>query len=88
MPTFWIKIIKKTRFPHWGETLELDLDPEEMSEEGAVTVEVWDWDMVGRNDFLGKVRDTRQHKYIKLINLRFNVCGTPCDLNPGITSPR
>uniref|UniRef100_A0A4W6FP97 RAS protein activator like 1 n=1 Tax=Lates calcarifer TaxID=8187 RepID=A0A4W6FP97_LATCA len=48
-------IIKKTRFPHWGETLELELDPEELSEEGTVTVEVWDWDMVGKNDFLGKV---------------------------------
>ncbi|XP_033947474.1 rasGAP-activating-like protein 1 isoform X2 [Pseudochaenichthys georgianus] len=48
-------IIKKTRFPHWGETLELELDPEELREEGTVTVEVWDWDMVGRNDFLGKV---------------------------------
>uniref|UniRef100_A0A665X0I9 RAS protein activator like 1 n=1 Tax=Echeneis naucrates TaxID=173247 RepID=A0A665X0I9_ECHNA len=49
-------IIKKTRFPHWGETLELELDQEELSEEGTVTVEVWDWDMVGKNDFLGKVR--------------------------------
>uniref|UniRef100_A0A8C9WWS9 RAS protein activator like 1 n=1 Tax=Sander lucioperca TaxID=283035 RepID=A0A8C9WWS9_SANLU len=48
-------IIKKTRFPHWAETLELELDPEELSEEGTVTVEVWDWDMVGKNDFLGKV---------------------------------
>uniref|UniRef100_A0A671UPE4 RAS protein activator like 1 n=1 Tax=Sparus aurata TaxID=8175 RepID=A0A671UPE4_SPAAU len=48
-------IIKKTRFPHWGETLELELDPAELSEEGNVTVEVWDWDMVGKNDFLGKV---------------------------------
>ncbi|KAM9823372.1 rasGAP-activating-like protein 1 [Syngnathus typhle] len=48
-------IIKKTRFPHWGETLELDLDPQELSEEGTVIVEVWDWDMVGKNDFLGKV---------------------------------
>nr|XP_020446136.1 rasGAP-activating-like protein 1 isoform X2 [Monopterus albus]XP_020446137.1 rasGAP-activating-like protein 1 isoform X2 [Monopterus albus] len=48
-------IIKKTRFPHWGETLELELDPEEPIEEGSVTVEVWDWDMVGKNDFLGKV---------------------------------
>ncbi|KAA8592820.1 hypothetical protein FQN60_018275 [Etheostoma spectabile] len=33
-------IIKKTRFPHWAETLELELDPEELSEEGTVTVEV------------------------------------------------
>ncbi|XP_071765609.1 RAS protein activator like 1 isoform X1 [Centroberyx gerrardi] len=48
-------IIKKTRFPHWGETLELELDPEELSEEGTVTLEVWDWDMVGKNDFLGKM---------------------------------
>ncbi|XP_077418050.1 RAS protein activator like 1 [Vanacampus margaritifer] len=48
-------IIKKTRFPHWGETLELDLDPQQLSEEGTVIVEVWDWDMVGKNDFLGKV---------------------------------
>uniref|UniRef100_A0A665X020 RAS protein activator like 1 n=1 Tax=Echeneis naucrates TaxID=173247 RepID=A0A665X020_ECHNA len=48
-------IIKKTRFPHWGETLELELDQEELSEEGTVTVEVWDWDMVGKNDFLGKM---------------------------------
>ncbi|XP_034450922.1 rasGAP-activating-like protein 1 isoform X2 [Hippoglossus hippoglossus] len=48
-------IIKKTRFPHWGETLELEVDPEELSVEGHVTVEVWDWDMVGKNDFLGKV---------------------------------
>ncbi|XP_008304080.1 rasGAP-activating-like protein 1 [Stegastes partitus] len=48
-------IIKKTRFPHWGETLELELDPEELSVDGTVTVEVWDWDMVGKNDFLGKV---------------------------------
>lgn len=48
-------IIKKTRFPHWGETLELELDAEELSEEGTVIVEVWDWDMVGKNDFLGKV---------------------------------
>ncbi|KAM6930430.1 rasGAP-activating-like protein 1 isoform 2-T2 [Xenentodon cancila] len=49
-------IIKKTRFPHWGETLELELDSEALSEEeGTVTVEVWDWDMVGKNDFLGKV---------------------------------
>uniref|UniRef100_A0A8D3CTJ3 RasGAP-activating-like protein 1 n=1 Tax=Scophthalmus maximus TaxID=52904 RepID=A0A8D3CTJ3_SCOMX len=39
-------IIKKTRFPHWAETLELELDPEELSDEGNVTVEVWDWDMV------------------------------------------
>ncbi|KAM4575780.1 rasGAP-activating-like protein 1 isoform 3-T3 [Odontesthes bonariensis] len=48
-------IIKKTRFPHWGETLELELDQKELSEDRTVVVEVWDWDMVGKNDFLGKV---------------------------------
>ncbi|XP_062310283.1 rasGAP-activating-like protein 1 [Osmerus eperlanus] len=48
-------IIKKTRFPHWGETLELELETEELTEGGMVTLEVWDWDMVGKNDFLGKV---------------------------------
>uniref|UniRef100_A0AAY4CQT2 RAS protein activator like 1 n=1 Tax=Denticeps clupeoides TaxID=299321 RepID=A0AAY4CQT2_9TELE len=48
-------IIKKTRFPHWGETLELWLDQGEEEVGGAVTLEVWDWDMVGKNDFLGKV---------------------------------
>nr|XP_021334215.1 rasGAP-activating-like protein 1 [Danio rerio] len=48
-------IIKKTRFPHWDETLELCLDEADEDEGGMVTVEVWDWDMVGKNDFLGKV---------------------------------
>lgn len=36
--------------------MQLELDSEELSDEVAVTVEVWDWDMVGKNDFLGKVR--------------------------------
>ncbi|XP_061116197.1 rasGAP-activating-like protein 1 isoform X1 [Conger conger] len=48
-------IIKKTRFPHWGEQLELELDVEEVTEGASLTLEVWDWDMVGKNDFLGKV---------------------------------
>ncbi|KAJ7994135.1 hypothetical protein DPEC_G00262770 [Dallia pectoralis] len=48
-------IIKKTRFPHWGETVELELETNELNVGGPVTVEVWDWDMVGKNDFLGKV---------------------------------
>ncbi|XP_064210138.1 rasGAP-activating-like protein 1 isoform X2 [Anguilla rostrata] len=48
-------IIKKTRFPHWGEQLELELDAEEVTEGASLTLEVWDWDMVGKNDFLGKV---------------------------------
>lgn len=49
------QIIKKTRFPHWGEQLELELDAEEVTEGASLTLEVWDWDMVGKNDFLGKV---------------------------------
>ncbi|KAL0187406.1 hypothetical protein M9458_019076, partial [Cirrhinus mrigala] len=48
------QIIKKTRFPHWDETLELCLDEGDDDEGGSVMVEVWDWDMVGKNDFLGK----------------------------------
>ncbi|KAJ8414806.1 hypothetical protein AAFF_G00023290 [Aldrovandia affinis] len=48
-------IIKKTRFPHWGEKLELELQAEEVTEGASLTLEVWDWDMVGKNDFLGKV---------------------------------
>uniref|UniRef100_W5KEC1 RAS protein activator like 1b (GAP1 like) n=1 Tax=Astyanax mexicanus TaxID=7994 RepID=W5KEC1_ASTMX len=47
-------IIKKTRFPHWDETLELSLDEAGECESGSVILEVWDWDMVGKNDFLGK----------------------------------
>lgn len=56
------QIIKKTRFPHWGETLQLELGSEELSDEVVVTVEVWDWDMVGKNDFLGKVRTSSFEK--------------------------
>uniref|UniRef100_A0A673M8H9 RAS protein activator like 1 n=1 Tax=Sinocyclocheilus rhinocerous TaxID=307959 RepID=A0A673M8H9_9TELE len=41
-------IIKKTRFPHWDETLELSLDEGDDDEGGNVMVEVWDWDMVGK----------------------------------------
>ncbi|KAI4896063.1 hypothetical protein NFI96_034424 [Prochilodus magdalenae] len=54
-------IIKKTRFPHWDETLELCLDEAGETESGSVTLEVWDWDMVGKNDFLGKVGSPRGH---------------------------
>ncbi|XP_076859491.1 RAS protein activator like 1 isoform X4 [Brachyhypopomus gauderio] len=48
-------VIKKTRFPHWDETLDLCLDDADEFELGSITLEVWDWDMVGKNDFLGKV---------------------------------
>ncbi|XP_068418851.1 rasGAP-activating-like protein 1 isoform X3 [Eschrichtius robustus] len=44
--------IKKTRFPHWDEVLELREMPGSPS---PLRVELWDWDMVGKNDFLGMV---------------------------------
>ncbi|XP_037596201.1 ras GTPase-activating protein 4B isoform X2 [Cebus imitator] len=45
-------IVKKSCYPRWNETFEFEL------EEGAaeaLCVEAWDWDLVSRNDFLGKV---------------------------------
>ncbi|NWI31237.1 RASL1 protein, partial [Sula dactylatra] len=47
-------VIKKTRFPHWDEVLEFRL-PEGEQGEIMLSVEVWDWDIVGKNDFLGRV---------------------------------
>lgn len=44
--------IKKTRFPHWDEVLELQEMP---GAPAPLRVELWDWDMVGKNDFLGMV---------------------------------
>lgn len=44
--------IKKTRFPHWDEVLELRQMP---GSPAPLRVELWDWDMVGKNDFLGMV---------------------------------
>lgn len=44
--------MKKSCYPRWNETFEFEL------EEGAaeaLCVEAWDWDLVSRNDFLGKV---------------------------------
>ncbi|XP_061866309.1 rasGAP-activating-like protein 1 [Colius striatus] len=47
-------VIKKTRFPHWDEVLEFQLVEGEPGE-AVLSVEVWDWDIVGKNDFLGRV---------------------------------
>uniref|UniRef100_A0A674IAL3 RAS protein activator like 1 n=1 Tax=Terrapene triunguis TaxID=2587831 RepID=A0A674IAL3_9SAUR len=58
MPRAPSGIIKKTRFPHWDEVLEFDLEegvPGKEPKGSRVSVEVWDWDMVGKNDFLGWV---------------------------------
>lgn len=46
------QVVKKSCYPRWNETFEFEL------EEGApeaLCVEAWDWDLVSRNDFLGKV---------------------------------
>ncbi|KAM5237742.1 rasGAP-activating-like protein 1 [Ctenodactylus gundi] len=54
--------IKKTRFPHWDEVLELR---EAVGGPAPLRVELWDWDMVGKNDFLGMVEfspQVLQHK--------------------------
>ncbi|XP_042661471.1 rasGAP-activating-like protein 1 isoform X8 [Tyto alba] len=47
-------VIKKTRFPHWDKVLEFKLAEGELRE-AVLSVEVWDWDIVGKNDFLGRV---------------------------------
>ncbi|XP_016041438.1 ras GTPase-activating protein 4B isoform X2 [Erinaceus europaeus] len=45
-------IVKKSCYPRWNETFEFEL---EEGVSGALCVEAWDWDLVSRNDFLGKV---------------------------------
>uniref|UniRef100_A0A8B9PJ37 C2 domain-containing protein n=1 Tax=Apteryx owenii TaxID=8824 RepID=A0A8B9PJ37_APTOW len=47
-------VVKKTRFPRWDEVLEFELPAGELGE-AVLSVEVWDWDIVGKNDFLGRV---------------------------------
>lgn len=47
-----LQVVKKSCYPRWNETFEFELA--EPAEE-KLCVEVWDWDLVGRNDFLGKV---------------------------------
>uniref|UniRef100_A0A8C4WNR8 Ras GTPase-activating protein 4 n=1 Tax=Gopherus evgoodei TaxID=1825980 RepID=A0A8C4WNR8_9SAUR len=50
-------VVKKSCYPRWNETFEFDLDE---SATEKVCIEVWDWDLVSRNDFLGKVRGDHQ----------------------------
>ncbi|XP_052023776.1 ras GTPase-activating protein 4B [Apodemus sylvaticus] len=45
-------VVKKSCYPRWNETFDFEL---EKGASEALLVEVWDWDLVSRNDFLGKV---------------------------------
>lgn len=45
------QIVKKSCYPRWNETFEFELEERGC---GALCVEAWDWDLVSRNDFLGK----------------------------------
>lgn len=47
-----LQVVKKSCYPRWNETFEFEL-AQPAGEK--LCVEVWDWDLVGRNDFLGKV---------------------------------
>ncbi|KAJ7309027.1 hypothetical protein JRQ81_008314 [Phrynocephalus forsythii] len=46
-------VIKKSCYPRWNETFEFDLEGPTVDK--LCVIEVWDWDLVSRNDFLGKV---------------------------------
>uniref|UniRef100_A0A2I3RBD6 RAS p21 protein activator 4 n=1 Tax=Pan troglodytes TaxID=9598 RepID=A0A2I3RBD6_PANTR len=48
-------IVKKSCYPRWNETFEFELQEGAME---ALCLEAWDWDLVSRNDFLGKVSTT------------------------------
>uniref|UniRef100_A0A8C6YLG2 Ras GTPase-activating protein 4-like n=1 Tax=Nothoprocta perdicaria TaxID=30464 RepID=A0A8C6YLG2_NOTPE len=48
-------VVKKSCYPRWNETFEFEVAE---GAAGQLCVEVWDWDLVSRNDFLGKVTDS------------------------------
>uniref|UniRef100_A0A673IRW2 Ras GTPase-activating protein 4-like n=1 Tax=Sinocyclocheilus rhinocerous TaxID=307959 RepID=A0A673IRW2_9TELE len=52
--TYESAVVKKSCYPRWNESFEFELD-ETLADTGLLSVEVWDWDLVSRNDFLGKV---------------------------------
>ncbi|XP_043574863.1 ras GTPase-activating protein 4 [Chiloscyllium plagiosum] len=49
-------VVKKSCYPRWNEVFEFVLD--DTGAENTLHVEVWDWDLVSKNDFLGKVGTT------------------------------
>ncbi|GAB1290300.1 Ras GTPase-activating protein 4 [Apodemus speciosus] len=52
-PTILLEqVVKKSCYPRWNETFDFEL---EKGASEALLVEAWDWDLVSRNDFLGKV---------------------------------
>uniref|UniRef100_A0A6Q2WP71 RAS p21 protein activator 4 n=1 Tax=Esox lucius TaxID=8010 RepID=A0A6Q2WP71_ESOLU len=46
-------VIKKSCYPRWNECFEFELD--DAPPDTPLSVELWDWDLVSKNDFLGKV---------------------------------
>ncbi|XP_028662967.1 ras GTPase-activating protein 4 [Erpetoichthys calabaricus] len=46
-------VVKKSCYPRWNESFEFEID--ETFADNTLIVEVWDWDLVSKNDFLGKV---------------------------------
>ncbi|XP_046877351.1 ras GTPase-activating protein 4 isoform X2 [Hypomesus transpacificus] len=49
----FVRVIKKSCYPRWNESFEFELD--DTLADSPLSVEVWDWDLVSKNDFLGKV---------------------------------
>nr|XP_060612994.1 ras GTPase-activating protein 4-like [Anolis sagrei ordinatus] len=50
-------VVKRSCFPRWNQTFDFDLEEDSFAaeEKRFCAIEVWDWDLARRNDFLGKV---------------------------------
>lgn len=60
-----LQVVKKSCYPRWNESFEFEL-PEPAGEK--LCVEVWDWDLVSKNDFLGKVSPKkRRHPPLQVV---------------------